>query len=205
MKNLLMVIAVVVMVGAYSMAGTTNWLWASDGKQITLTKYTGPAKVVIPDTLDGLPVTGFSNVFDNKRIVSVSGGANVTGICSYAFADTPVKSVSLPAVRFVGHHAFDACSSLTNVHLPSAIILDEAAFEGCISLRSITLPAVRRFGTGVFKGCSSLQAVYYGQDELPPAKFTFDEVPFVTNYVVNATAANWKATWGGKPVVRVAQ
>jgi hypothetical protein len=202
MKNILMAFALVVVVGVYSRADTTNWLWASDGRQVTLTKYTGPAKVVIPDTLDGLPVTGFSNVFAGKRIVSVSGGANVTGICSYAFAETPVRSVSLPAVTFVGQHAFDACVGLTNVYLPSAIILDEAAFEGCISLRAISLPSVKLLGTGVFKGCSSLQAVYYGQDELPPARFTYSEVPFVTNYVVRST---WGAEWCGRPVVRMAQ
>jgi hypothetical protein len=204
MKNLLIVIAVIIMVSAHSLAGTTNWLWASDGKQITLTQYTGPAAVVIPDTLDGLPVTGFSNAFTGKRIISVSGGANVTGICSYAFEATPVKSVSLPAVKFVGQHAFDGCTSLTNVYIPSAIILDEAAFEGCISLRAISLPSVKLLGIGVFKGCSSLRAVYYEQDELPPTRFAFDEVPFVTNYVVNSTATNWKATWNDRPVVRMA-
>ena len=40
-----------------------DWTWTSNGREITLTGYSGPNAVVIPDMLDGLPVTGFGGIF----------------------------------------------------------------------------------------------------------------------------------------------
>lgn len=80
-------------------AAATNWTWTSDGTQITLTGYTGPNAVVVPDMLDGLPVTTLgAALFNLGDITSISGGRFVTTI---------------------GAGAFNECSSLVLVTLPT--------------------------------------------------------------------------------------
>ena len=76
-------------------ASAADWTWTSNGREITLTGYSGPNAVVIPDMLDGLPVTGFGGTFSgNVDITSVGGGVNI---------------------KAVGNSAFEGCSNLSSV------------------------------------------------------------------------------------------
>jgi hypothetical protein len=98
-------------------ASATNWTRNSSGNEITLTGYTGPNTVVIPDILNGLPVTGFGSVFEGRGITSISGGENITAISASAFeACYSLASVSLRQVTSVGEGAFNLCGSLTAVY-----------------------------------------------------------------------------------------
>jgi hypothetical protein len=101
-------------------ASATNWTWTSDGAAVTLTGYTGPNDVVVPDMLDNLPVTGFGLTFspdaEGSAITSVSGGENVTTI---------------------GGFAFNRCTSLTSVSLQNATTIEESAFDNCTALTSV--------------------------------------------------------------------
>jgi hypothetical protein len=98
-------------------ASATNWTWTSDGKEITLTDYTGPNAVVIPDMLDGLPVTKLGALlFRGGGVTSVTGGDRITTIGGGAFGDClGVTSVSFPAATTVGDQAFIGCAFLTSV------------------------------------------------------------------------------------------
>jgi len=189
-------------------ASATNWTWTSDGTQITLTGYTGPNDVVIPDMLDGLPVTWFGTVLnDHDAMTSVSGGENVTAIPDQAFNSCLVlASVSFPHVTTIGQSAFSADIALTNVSLPQATVIGHGAFSHCSSLKSVSFPQVIEVRDFAFTYCYSLTSVYFGQDAPAEAAEGFDVYagsPGVTNYVTNPTATGWGEMWNDRPVVRL--
>jgi hypothetical protein len=184
-------------------ASATNWTWTSDGTNITLTGYTGPNDVVIPDMLDGLPVTGFGTIFDSTEITSISGGANVAVIGDFAFSYcTALTSVSLPSAVTLGRYALRNCTALTSVNLPSAVIVGNVAFYGCTALSSISLPSAVTVVTNGFYNCPALTSVYFSQNAPAEEPDVYD-TPNVTNYVTSPTATGWTNSWNGRPVVRL--
>jgi hypothetical protein len=166
-------------------ASATNWTWTSDGNEITLTGYTGPNDVVIPDMLDGLPVTGFGTIFSpgsaGSAITSVSGGANVTSIGIGAFYDcAALTSISLPSATSIGDSAFYDCAALTSISLPSATSIGFGTFGDCAALTSISLPSATSIGIFAFSSCPALPSV-----SLPSATSigygAFDSCPALTS------------------------
>ncbi len=151
---------------------------------VTVTGYSGGESVlVIPDTIEGAPVTG---------------------IAEEAFADMGnLKAVSIPeSVTAIGIGAFEGCASMTTLrtpvcesptapyfgalfgatsheingsHVPSGlstvIVVGDActaipdyAFYGCRSIEVLTLPAsVAEIGNFAFYGCSSLRYLPLGE------------------------------------------
>jgi hypothetical protein len=187
-------------------ASATNWGWTSDGVQITLTNYTGPTNVVIPDMLDGLPVTGIGAqaLWHNANLTSVIGGNNIKNIGSLAFdACSSLSSVALQCVTSVTDFVFQDCTALASITIPQVTQIGEGAFYGCVSLSSITIPQVTQIGEGAFAGCTSLTAVVYSQNAPSETTNVYSLAVSVTNYVTNPTATGWGATWNGRPVVRL--
>jgi len=154
-------------------ASATNWTWTSDGTQITLTGYTGPNAVVIPDMLDGLPVTGFGAIFyGNESITNVSGGVNITSIAQNAFRDcTNLTTVILPSAINIGASSIRNCSALTSLTLPYVTSVGQDAFYSCTALTSVSLPAATSIGRYAFYSCTALTSV---------------SLPAATNVVANA-------------------
>ena len=110
---------------------------------ITITGYTGPGgAVVIPDTINGLLVTGIGD---------------------YAFSGkTSVTSVTIPnSVTNIGSGAFDSCTNLTSVTTGNSVTsIGSAAFRFCTSVASLTIPdSVTRIGGSAFSSCTSLTNV----------------------------------------------
>ena len=212
-------------------ASAAYWTWTSDGTNATLTGYSGPAAVVIPDTLDNLPVTGFGTIFKTAAVTSISGGVFVTNILDNSFAgNTNITTISFPSVVHIGGStftgAFRNCTGLKTIILPKATtfernsfrdctslmaaVLDSAtnivmfAFEGCTSLTVIKLPSmVTAVGNSAFMGCTSLTSVYWGDDAPAEASNVYENGTPATNYVTNPQATGWAATWNGRPVVRM--
>ena len=84
-----------------------------DGK-VTITNYTGKGgDVVVPDTIDGLPVTAI--------------GDNAFCYC------TGLTSITLPeGCTTIGYYAFSNCTKLTSITLPASLTTIEiGAFRGC--------------------------------------------------------------------------
>ena len=83
-----------------------------DGK-VTITNYTGKGgDVVVPDTIDGLPVTAI--------------GDNAFCYC------TGLTSITLPeGCTTIGYYAFSGCTNLTSITLPDGCSIGEGAFKGC--------------------------------------------------------------------------
>ncbi len=109
---------------------------------ISIDKYIGnAAEVVIPDTIDGIPVT----------LIEIS-----------AFSGTPIKKVVIPeTVTTIDSSAFEACGLLEKVILPSKLrTLGKNAFSCCESLSFIELPAsLEHLGREAFKDCKNLKSL----------------------------------------------
>jgi len=213
-------------------ADATNWTWTSDGNEITLTGYStnAPLDVVIPDMLDGLPVTAFGTIFSpgfaGSPITSVTGGAHISVVADGAFFGcTDLVSLSLPSATVIGDAAiatcttlayaslpsavaigvtvFSDCPALTSLSLPSAVTIADGAITACPALTSVDLPRVASVGEQVFSLCTNLVSVSFSGDAPAEADDVFGASPQAVVYITNPAATGWGATWNGQPVVRM--
>jgi hypothetical protein len=127
--------------------------------------YTGlGGDVVIPDTIDGLPVTGFafSPFAFMDSVVSVTLPTNLISIGSGAFHRcTSLESIRIPdKVTYIGNMAFYECFSLASVTIPEGVTrIERWAFGDCDSLMEISIPSsVSYIGAGAFGSCDRLIA-----------------------------------------------
>ncbi len=113
--------------------------YTSDGESVTITKYVGDyADVVIPSTIDGLPVTGIgAKAFYNcSRLTSVAIGDSVANIA---------------------RGVFNGCSSLEEMTIPF--------IGGSRKTSSDTYqyPFGYIFGGGSYEGGEEIEQSYYGE------------------------------------------
>ena len=139
--------------------GQSFTYWNSNGA-ITIIAYNGPGNaVVIPATINGLPVTTIgAQAFYGSAVTNVTIPNSVTTIGGAAFADTAIPTVTIPnSVTNMGQGAF-AGSALTNIAIPNSLTsIAPGAFENCYSLTNVTIPlSVTDIGNAAFAYCSSL-------------------------------------------------
>ncbi len=92
--------------------------YTTNNGTITITGYTGlGGAVVLPGTINGLPVSIASYAFQNIfGLTNITIGSGVTSIGSYAFSLTGLAGVTIPdSVTNIGNGAFVGCSSLTAI------------------------------------------------------------------------------------------
>jgi hypothetical protein len=147
------------------------------GNAITITGYTGSSgNVVIPDTINGLPVTSFgNNIFPFSTVTSVTIGNNITSI---------------------GQSAFDDCTYLTNAIIGTNVTsIAYEAFFFCYNLTNVTIPySVTNIGDYAFGYCSSLTSAYF-QGNAPPDDGTVFFHDSTTVYYLRGTTG-WGSTFG---------
>ena len=147
---------------------------------ITITGYIGPGDVVIPDTINGLPVTtiGDHAFYNNQNVASVSIPDSVTTIGNYAFSLCPyltrvtlgnrvtsigdgafmyykAYSIALPdSVTSIGDGAFSH-SWIQTISLGAGLgRIGNVVFEYS-GLLAVTIPdSVTSIGTNAFYNCA---------------------------------------------------
>jgi len=128
-----------------------------DENSMRIVAYTGTMEtVIIPETMDGLPVTEIGeHVFGkDENLKHVVIPDTVTRIDKGAFtACTNLQTVKMSeTVEFIGESAFFGCISLTEIELPETLhTIDVDAFGWCFSLEHLDIPSsVRTLGDGAF-------------------------------------------------------
>lgn len=121
-----------------------DYLYTQRDNAIVITAYTGSdADVVIPDTIDGMPVEeiGARAFLNNTTLVSVS------------MPDT------VAAFTF---RTFQGCVNLERIEMPAALTtIGSECFDGCAKLSEIFIPdKVQFIGTDAFRDCTGLTTVY---------------------------------------------
>ena len=145
--------------------------------------------VVIPDTIDGCPVTAigecaFANCFKLKNIQfpeslteigdssfsmcisleELSLPASLEAIGSNAFGDCySIENIVLPdTITYIGDYAFAFCINIESINIPSGLsVLNEGILSGCYTLKSISIPAnVKSIKEGAIEACLSLEDIY---------------------------------------------
>jgi len=119
----------------------------ADG-QVAITCYDefAKGKLVIPDEIEGLPVTSIKELafFDCGSLRSIIIPEGVTSIGDSAFSCcTMLNSITIPdSVTSIEDRAFCDCSSLTSITIPEGVTsIGDGAFSGCYSLESIVVPS----------------------------------------------------------------
>lgn len=115
-----------------------------DGESYSVTSLINSSKVVvIPDTYEGLPVTG------------IDRGA-FEGVES-------ITSVIIPnSITSIGNCAFMHCNNLTSVTIPNSVTsIGENAFSYCDNLTSVTIcDSMTKIGNNAFSMCNKLTDIY---------------------------------------------
>lgn len=118
--------------------------YRDEGATITIIRLlsTNVESVVIPETIDGKPVT------------KIASGDSI----NFAFRNAveTLKDVSAPSIIDIGSYAFYGCTNLTNAQFPSAETVRFMAFYFCTNLITANVPEANSIGDRAFQYCSLL-------------------------------------------------
>ena len=158
---------VVVNVSGIGETGDGNFLYyvTGDGYAGVYEYLKYEENVVIPDTIEGLPVKKISTAtfMDNSSVVDVIIPNTVELIEYHAFYECRnLTHISWPEnLVSIGEKAFQECKKLENIELHDRVeYIGEWAFRDCASITSVVIPnGVTRLNNGVFDSCNSLKNV----------------------------------------------
>ena len=136
---------------------------SDDGTFIAITKYKGNAKnLVIPETIQGMPVASIDGFDNNEKIKSVVIPSSVKVICCDAFYNcAALEKVTLPeGLLCIDNDAFRE-TALTSVTVPKSLLyIGSGAFASCNNLSEINIPDDAAFiGTNEY---AELSKAFYG-------------------------------------------
>ena len=121
--------------------------------------------VVIPDTIDGLPVRDVSaGTFMNcDKVTDVILPEGIDGVWTRTFENcTGLRTVHLPStVAVISDGAFINCTSLVHINLPQALTeIGVCAFKGCVRLSHAEFPeGLQYIQASAFRNCKSLKRI----------------------------------------------
>lgn len=119
--------------------------------------------VVVPDQIDGKPVTTIAdnafnsdNKITNNKLTSIALGNNLTTIGKTAFKScTKLTSITnTENLTTIGEGAFENCTALTDFELSGKVsIIEKKVFSNCKALASINLTGVLAVYENAFVNC----------------------------------------------------
>lgn len=150
--------------------GKELWFHVNDsGQSVTVASYNKfSGELVIPETVDALPVTGIdASAFSGCRTLSrvtIPGTVRTIGPTAFLVCGG-LKEVTLArGLQQIGERAWEYCEALEQIDLPESVVsIGCRAFRGCRSLKACRLPgSLEQLGADgsygeVFSGCSSLE------------------------------------------------
>ncbi len=128
-------------------------------KYVSIIAYDGTdPQLVIPETLQGVPVTeiGYRAFFENEVITGATLPSTIKKIGDRAFMFTNVAAVNLPdGLEIIEEGAFAQMPNLTAINIPGSVKeLPYMVFYNDVSLASITLnEGLEKIGSDVFSHC----------------------------------------------------
>jgi len=179
----------------------------TNNNTIIVTKYLGvDATVIIPETINGLPVTSIGQFafYYDRSLTSVTIPTNVTSIGFGAFEYcSSLAEVTIPnSVTDIAPEAFANCGALAAFSIPTNVTsITPKTFNNCSGLATVTIPAsVTSIGSGAFAACPNLTLVYsLGNAPSGSSDATiFSDSSNATIYYWPGTTG-WGATFGGIP------
>jgi hypothetical protein len=222
---------VVLLTFIFSISATAQipFAYSNDNGQITITKYTGNGgALIIPDTIDGLPVTriGDSAFYEAPWLLSsvvipdtvrnigesafrschgltnVTIGNGVTNIGNSAFSACALNTIVIPDnVVTIGFAAFVTSALTTAVIGDGVTSIGQAAFGFCSGMKTITIgKSVTNMGSMVFGYCTSLEGVYFKGDAPQLNTQVFEHLDKTIIYYLPQTQG-WGPTFDGRKAV----
>lgn len=181
--------------------GTDLFIYEIKDQTVTITGYTDlcSGDIVIPDTIEGYPVTkigddafancktitavtipdGVTTIGKNafsraRKLKTVIFPDSLTSIESMAFFSSGIEGIILPAsVTDIAVDAF-ACASIESIKLPDGIT-ETLNFNGS-GLKNIFIPAsVKKIDKGSFSNVQSLTDIYYAGSKEDWNNIEFEE------------------------------
>lgn len=124
----------------------SDFAYAADGGEVTITDYIGTSEhVLIPDAIDGLPVTALGHrAFYEKTVTTVVVPDSVTEIGAACFSgDNYLVSLTLPdGLAELPPIALESCYSLMDFELPKGLkTIGAGALQAIFYLTHLTIPA----------------------------------------------------------------
>lgn len=137
-----------------------------DNGTIVINKYKGDAaELVIPDNINGIPVTRIGGMAfsEKKSLESITFPDSITYIGGWAFwLCSGLKNVTLPkGLTVIEEYTFNGCTGLETIELPQTMrYLNKGAFYNCPSMTDIVLPdGLFKIGESAFSNCTGLQEI----------------------------------------------
>jgi hypothetical protein len=145
LRRFLKIILTVLLAALPALMSRAQLIYATDNSEISVIGYDCSAgSVVIPDFIDGLPVTSIGDGTFQAcvTLTNIILSTNLTSIGQVVFTGCAnLTSITIPdGVTNIGIEAFQLCLGLTNITIPASVTtIGEEAFLNCINMTAINV------------------------------------------------------------------